>query len=91
MKAQLIRVNEEPKDITPENGTDFNLQELYRLLECDMIQIITLAEGTIMIMDENGKFRAERNDTATAMARPYLFTGDYVSGHVIVCDSDMVR
>jgi hypothetical protein len=91
MKAQLIRVNEEPKEITPENGTDFGLQELYRTLECDLIQTIMLDENTIMIMDEEGKFRGEPNLTATTIAQGRIFAGDWVAGHVIVCPSNMLR
>lgn len=56
-KAVLLKVDGTKKFMMPKNGTDFQLDELYELLECDMIERITLDEGLIMIIDEEGKLK----------------------------------
>ena len=43
----LIKVKEgdsnsqEPKEIKPENGKNFKLKELYDMLDCNMIEVVT--------------------------------------------------
>lgn len=91
MRAQLIRINEEPVEITPENGTDFKLQELYSLLECKTIQAIALFDGRFMIMDEEGKYNSELNPAATRMANNVIMHNDWIAGHVIVCDESCLQ
>lgn len=54
--------------VKPENGTNFTLQELYRLLECDTVECVDVFNGDVMICDEDAKFARKRtNKRATAM------------------------
>lgn len=51
------------------------------------IQIIPTKDGRSMVINEEGKLNdLPFNEKATNMA--HLFTGDYVVGNVVVCDSN---
>lgn len=77
--------------VEPENGTDFSLQELYRLLETDRIETIPLDSGGIMVIDEEGKFRDPLIDNVTATKIATLFAGDFIAGHALVCRNDQLK
>jgi hypothetical protein len=97
-KAYLIKVGEEPREIQPENGTDFSLQELYRLLDCDMVEIartqMTHAPGrawrnNILIIDEEGKCKGKpANDYASEW---YSHPCDIIVGDAILCPTGMFK
>ena len=56
-------------EVAPENGTDFKLAQLYKLLSCDMIEILPITDGLIMVIDEEGKWTSKpRNERATRLA-----------------------
>jgi len=55
-KAYLIEENGDIHEVTPkdlQNG--FQLKELYAMLECDIIEVVELANGNIMICNEESK------------------------------------
>lgn len=55
-----------PKD--PEAG--FTLEELYPLLSCTTIEVVSLPDGQMMIIDEEGKWAQKpRNERATQAAQ----------------------
>jgi hypothetical protein len=53
--ALLIKSTGETVNVLPENGKDFQLEELYRLLSCLCIDTLPLADGRVMIIDDEGK------------------------------------
>jgi hypothetical protein len=57
--ALLIKSSGETLEVTPANGKDFKLAELYYLLSCDCIDTINLADGRVMIIDDEGKLKPE--------------------------------
>jgi hypothetical protein len=61
--------NSKIENIEPLNKTDFTLQELYKLINTDIIQVLELYDGTIMIIDEEGKLKndAKVNKLATQL------------------------
>lgn len=74
-------------EVKPENGTDFTLEELYKYLECDMIEVIYFNDNTIMIIDEMGKIKEKYyNNQATYIFRDKRKTQDFIVGNAIVCD-----
>jgi hypothetical protein len=93
MSAVLIYPNKEPVEITPENGRDFRLEELYRHLQCSTIQVIGIDVDRIMILDEDGKSNApvEPNIRATLLALPVLMPDDWIAGPAIICPAKMLR
>jgi len=94
----LVPVEGEPTEVRPENGTNFSLEELYSLLNCDTIQLIkseacgrTGAERRryILITDEEGKMKALRpNPQATEW---FSSPVDIIVGPAILCHSDYLR
>jgi hypothetical protein len=57
--------------VTPANGKTFHFKELYKLLNVDMIQIVELADGNLLVLDEEGKLKDEAivNEIATKLWR----------------------
>ncbi|MDH6308029.1 hypothetical protein M2451_002548 [Dysgonomonas sp. PFB1-18] len=84
--AKLIKVNGEITEIHPVNGTDFKLDELQGYVD-GYIEIIDLKNGEIYVVNEEGKYTCERNETATktALERGAIFDWDYIAGDVVLC------
>ena len=91
-KAYLIRSDGFVNEIAPENGTDFGLEELYRHLDCDTIQVIWPMPGTLMILDENSKSKRPYriNQIATALTRDVLAHDDLIVGNAVLCPDSMM-
>lgn len=90
--ATLIKQDGTKKEVEPNNGSDFQLKEMYELIGCSMIQIIEIGDQ-IMVIDEEGKFEPtpHKNEKATELASNYLFAGDYIAGDALVCESGEVK
>lgn len=83
MKAdQLLNMAEE---ITPEDGKSFKLPELYRMLDCSMIEVLRLEfPARWLIFDEEGNLMQKPvNIAATVLSR--LFPHNVIVGHAIIC------
>lgn len=61
--------NQTIKNIIPVNQVSFDLQELYKLIVTDIVQVVELYDNTIMILDEEGKLKDGRivNQLATQL------------------------
>jgi len=59
--ATFFKFDGSQTEIQPENGRNFELEELYRLLGCDTIEIITIADGDdeVLVIDEDAKIKPE--------------------------------
>lgn len=90
--ATLIKANGTKKDIRPQNGTDFKLEELQKYVD-GLIEIIYLHNGEILVINENGKDVYKTNKVATDLAHEHhaLFPGDYIDGDVVLCKDEEVR
>ena len=77
----------------PENGTNFTLKELYKKLDCKLIEVVRLKDDWIMIIDEEGKINEKKiNDIGTSYFRktnPYV--QDFIVGDVILCPSNLLK
>ncbi len=45
------------ENVVPQNKTSFTLQELYKLIDTDLVEVVNLFDGTIMIIDEESKIK----------------------------------
>lgn len=75
---------EEPAD--PRRG--FTLEELYGLVECDMVEVVSLRDGRTMWIDEEGKMHRPpkpRNEKATRLLQEAggIF-GDWIAGIALI-------
>ncbi len=77
---------------SPEIGS-FSLEQLYAEIGCNMIEVLNMADGRIMIIDEEGKFKqeAQENKHATQLMRLRLHEYDFIVGNIIVCPSSMLK
>jgi hypothetical protein len=78
--------------VSPSNGKDFKLQELYTHVGCDTVEMVPLPDGRIMWVDENGIRNAKPyNEAATKLVAKWLGSGDFIKGRALVCPAKMVK
>lgn len=86
--ATLIKADGTQKEIQPQNGTDFCLEELQKYVD-GYIQVIALRnqEDEILVINEDGKERYPTNKTATDLALKHraIFSWDWIDGDVVLC------
>jgi len=49
--------NKRIENIMPANNRHFSLSELYKIINCELVQVVELYDETIMIIDEEGKLK----------------------------------
>ena len=57
--ARLLKPDGTITPIEPINGTDFSLDELYKLIGCEMVQICSSRNGKTIIFDEEFNCRGD--------------------------------
>ncbi len=82
--------------VTPRNGRDFRLEELYEHLRCDRIEVVYLGDSpNILIIDEEGSFPTDRqlNPLACGLWWHYVpeAKGQPLFGRVIACHTTQLR
>lgn len=89
--ATLIKADSTIKEIKPENGTDFQLEELQKYVH-GYIEIIDLRNGEILVVNDDGKDRYDTNKVATQLAHDNkaIFGWDWIDGDVVRCKSKEV-
>lgn len=86
--ATIIKANGSTQDIEPKNGSDFQLEELQKIVG-GYIEILYLNDGRLMVCNEEGKLnRLPYNEKAT---RLFGLSYDYVVGDVLVCDNNQIK
>ena len=89
----LLRVDGTRTPVLPDNGEDFKLEQLYALLGCSMIEVVSIAYGMILVVDEEGKLSLPPkpvNSEATRLARGFISAYDHINGDALVCPSGML-
>lgn len=73
--------------IKPKNSKmGFQLEELYAMLNCSMIEIVYLNKKEIMIIDEEGRLNNSGvNDLATNIFEMNTHIFDFIVGNALVC------
>lgn len=91
--ATLYKADGSTRQVEPDNGSSFELEQLYDLLNCDMIQVVPVGKGEIMVIDEEGKLKSDAkiNKKATERARGFLFAGDVIVGNALVCKDEELK
>ena len=91
-KAYLIRIDGSTEEVTPQNGSDFKLNELKQFIGGGYIEIVRLPNSpTIFVIDEEGKLKNfEYNEMATTLSGIMAY-GDVLVGDVVMCPSKMVK
>lgn len=89
--AILIAENGDKTEVHPAKPRDgFSLEEMYRLLDCDTVEMRYMDDGRILMMDEDGKSKNRpANREATIIAFPR--GGDLVVGAVLLCEASEIK
>lgn len=91
--TRVIKADGTKKEIQPQNGTDFSLEELQKYVD-GYIQVIPLRnqEDEILVINEDGKERYPTNKAATGLAMKYsaIFRWDWIDGDVVLCKNSEV-
>ncbi len=91
ISAETSRLSE----VLPKNpATGFTLDELYALLNCSTVEIVYLRNGTILIIDEDGKYTSKaKNALATGVAKALegIRPDDYIVGDAIHADGHDIQ
>lgn len=92
--ATIIKTDGTRMEVQPENGTDFQLDELQKIVG-GYIEIISNWEGdTIMVINEEGKCDGLPFNlvaTEVAVAQRMISVYDVIVGDALVCKSNEVR
>lgn len=90
--AELITAKGSTSSVFSQD-TLFTLKEIYSLLNCNLVQIITLSDGRIMWLDEEGKFKPHfLNSRATLLLHESGgMDDDYIAGDVLITSQDEVQ
>lgn len=89
--AILYEPNGEKTKISPKSKKDgFRLEELYKLLECRLVEVLYLPNDEIMIVDEEFLLKNDPilNVEATKVASNGLGYYQPICGHAIVCKNE---
>lgn len=90
MKAKIYKADGTVIEATPANGTDFQLEELQKIVG-GYIEIVSLLDNEIMVINEEGKLAdLPVNEKATEFYIEANGFDDYIVGDVLVCDNNMV-
>lgn len=90
--AMLIKTNGEEVEIFPGNNR-FTLQEMYSLLGCTCLEVVTLSDGKKMWLDECGKLKWHyvNHKASDLLQEAGGIPGDYIAGPVLITDTDEIQ
>lgn len=85
--AKLYKSNGEILDVEPKNGKKFQLEELYRMLDCELVEVVFLRNEMLMLIDEEGKLtKSDINPWATMVLHSSRrLNWDFIVGDALVC------
>ena len=91
--ATQIKPDGTETEVKPQRGKYFTLEEMYKLTACDCIDIVELADGRQMIVDDNGLCvnEPEINPKATTLYWAGRNTDSPIAGTVLVCSKREVQ
>lgn len=96
--GQIIKTNGEVIEVSPKNGTDFQLDELKEVVK-GWVEVLYLCKPNedatkkqIMCVNEDGKLKhLDKNSRATILFIESTGIDDFIVGDVLVCDYNEVQ
>ena len=89
--AKLYKYDGTVKDVEPKNKRKgFQLQELYDLIECDLVECVNFSDDEIAICDEEGwlKPNPQRNEKANDYITSASGDDWDICGNVVICKTE---
>ena len=92
MEAKLYTTDGEVIDKIPANGKYFTLEELQNFVG-GYIEVIRLNSQSIMVLDEEGKFKQKPYNLNANKIFTEIFnlSNDYLVGDILICDIKLMR
>lgn len=89
--ATLITTDGKVKEITPQCGSAFTLEELQKAVG-GYIEIVHIDRDFDMVVNEEGKLKMlPVNETATRLYRKARYTDDVIVGNALLCNQTEIR
>lgn len=89
--AKLYKYDGTVKDVEPKNKKEgFQLQELYDLIGCDLVECVNFSSEEIAICDEEGwlKENPQRNKKANDYITSICGDDWDICGNVVICKTE---
>ena len=86
--GMVLRTDGTKSELVPANGTHFRLPELYAALDVTLVDVVTLNDELILIIDDEGLLCAEPQQNVFATV---LTGGGFIAGNVLLCHTTMFR
>ena len=95
VEYRVFNAGTETSQIEKAEGEFLSLNDMYQIIDCDLVEFIYLKDNQIMIIDEEGKFKNDLNAiniSATEIVRKsYENFNDFIAGHAILIDRKYLR
>lgn len=92
-KPFVFQIDGQMTQHSPENGKHYTLEELQKLVG-GYIQMITLPEDMVMVINEEGKMnRLPLNTRATELAvlSGSIYPNDFIVGVALICPRRLIK
>lgn len=85
----MLMVDGTSREVVPENGKNYKLQELYNMLGCSMIEVVypQTKQDYILICDEEGLFVADPKVNFAAT----VLNGSHIVGNALLCHTSRLK
>lgn len=90
MLSTVIKADGTRHNITPRNGSDFQLDELQEIVG-GFIEIVRLSKSQCMVVNEEGKIIGKPYNHLATLAAYMSGIRDVIVGDVLVCDNDKIK
>lgn len=105
LKATWVKTDGTETEVTPKNGTDFQLDELQEFIQHEeegvkhnTIGLVSLPSGRYMVINDDGRpLRLDHNEKAEEVWSWEYPEGEYsnndgiIVGNVLICDREMIK
>lgn len=89
--AKIYKTNGEQIEVQPENGKDFKLEQLQKIVG-GYIDMIGVGGDGIMVFNDEGKLiELPYNECATELLRKHYNTDDFIVGDVLICKDNEIE
>lgn len=89
--AVIYKANGEREEVHPENGKDFKLEQLQKIVG-GYIDMLGIGGDEIMVFNDEGKLMGlPFNQEATERFQKAFQTDDFIVGDVLICKDDEVN
>ena len=92
MKTRIIKSDGTEQEILPENGKDFSLEEMQKIVGGHVEIIGCNDQNFLCVLNEEGKIQElPLNEKATALVNRIISPDDFIVGDVLITESKYIQ